>query len=303
MIEISIDEQEKLEERLNDTSLAINRFISDLLPEAHGGEDRLIEAIRYSVLQGGKRLRPFLVVETARLFGVSLESSLQSACAIEFVHCYSLIHDDLPAMDDDDLRRGKPSCHKQFDEATAILAGDGLLTYAFEVLADKDTHHNPEVRCELVTALAKAAGCNGMAGGQMMDLIAENQDFDQDEIIRLQRLKTGALFSVSCEMGAILGRTSQNIRHNLIRYANALGLAFQMTDDILDAEGNRSETGKTVQKDEIAGKATLVGLLGKERAKEQANMLVTQAIRHLDSFDRRADILRLLAKYVVKRRG
>jgi len=267
------------------------------------GEEKVMEAIRYSTLGGGKRLRPFLAVCSASLFGVSMDAALEAAAAIEFIHTYSLIHDDLPAMDNDDLRRGKPSAHKQFSEATAILAGDGLLTYAFQVLASQKMHPDPAVRCELITALAQASGCFGMVGGQMMDLEAENKTLSVDEIIRLQRLKTGELFAVSCEAGAILGKAPHMMRNLLRAYAHDMGLAFQITDDLLDAEGTRTATGKNVRKDKAAGKATLVSVMGIERAREHSQILIRQAISHLDVFDKKADQLRKLAEFVITRRG
>lgn len=266
-----------------------------------GGEATILEAMRYSALSGGKRLRPFLTVCSASLFGVRIESALEAAAAIEFIHTYSLIHDDLPAMDNDDLRRGKPSCHKQFGEAAAILAGDGLLTYAFQILASPRVHADPSVRCELISALAQASGCWGMVGGQMMDLEAENQQLSLEEIIRLQRLKTGELFAVSCEAGALLGKAPAMMRKLLRAYAHDMGLAFQITDDLLDVEGTRTQVGKRVNKDRIAGKATLVSAMGVEDAREHAQILVKQAISHLDVFDKKADNLRALAKFVISR--
>ena len=267
------------------------------------GEAKVMEAMRYSALAGGKRLRPFLTVESAKLFGVNPDAAIMTAAAIEFVHTYSLIHDDLPAIDNDDFRRGKPSCHKQFGEAAAILAGDALLTYAFEVLSHPGVHPDPSVRCELIRSLARAAGVRGMVGGQMMDIDAEHQSMEADEIIRLQRLKTGELFAVSCEVGAILGKAPDAMRARLSRYAHDIGLAFQITDDLLDVEGTRTTTGKGVKKDKIAGKATLIGVLGIDRAREQANTLATQAVEHLSAFDHRADALRTLAQYVVSRKS
>lgn len=267
-----------------------------------GGEDTVIKAMRYSALSGGKRLRPFMTVSCASLFGVSREASLCCAAAIEFIHTYSLIHDDLPAMDDDSLRRGKPSCHVVFGEAAAILAGDALLTFAFQVLADERVHADPQVRCELIRTLAAASGYRGMVGGQMMDLESENKQLSIDEIIRLQRLKTGELFAMSCEAGAVLGKAPRALRNALRGYAHDIGLAFQITDDLLDAEGTRSEAGKEVKKDRQAGKATLVSILGIERAKEQARLLANQAIGHLEVFDKKGDELRALAEFVITRR-
>jgi farnesyl diphosphate synthase len=283
--------------RLTDTVL------DKLLMRPEGPEARVIEAMRYSALAPGKRLRPFLVLASAQLFSVSRRSALQAAAAVELVHAYSLVHDDLPAMDNSDLRRGRPTCHKQFDEATAILAGDGLLTYAFEVLAQPDTHGDPAVRCELVTALAQAAGAAGMVGGQMIDLLAENDPtLDIGAITRLQRLKTGALIAFSCEAGAILGKAGREQRHALRGYAHDLGLAFQIADDLLDIEGSAAETGKPVGSDAAAGKATFVTILGLERARGQAAALIRQAVSHLDLFEKKADLLRQAADFVINRR-
>jgi farnesyl diphosphate synthase len=277
--------------------------LDKLLVRPEGPEARVVEAMRYSALAPGKRLRPFLVLASAQLFSVSRRSALQAAAAVELVHAYSLVHDDLPAMDNSDLRRGRPTCHKQFDEATAILAGDGLLTYAFEVLAQPDTHGDPMVRCELVTALAQAAGAAGMVGGQMIDLLAENDStLDIGAITRLQRLKTGALIAFSCEAGAILGKAGREQRHALRGYAHDLGLAFQIADDLLDIEGSAAETGKPVGSDAAAGKATFVTILGLERARGQAAALIRQAVAHLDLFEEKADLLKQAADFVINRR-
>src|SRR3954453_1392524 len=265
-------------------------------------EARVYEAMRYSVLAPGKRLRPLLVLASSQLFGVAQPSALQVAAAIEMVHAYSLIHDDLPAMDNSDLRRGRPTCHKQYDEATAILAGDGLLTMAFGVLANLDTHGNAAVRSELVASLAAAAGPAGMVGGQMIDLIAETTPLDIGAITRLQRMKTGALIAFSCEAGAILARAPAELRTALRGYAHDLGLAFQIADDLLDVEGVAAETGKPVGADAAAGKATFVSILGVERARAQAQLLVVQAIAHLELFESRAELLRQVARFVVNRR-
>ncbi len=266
-------------------------------------EARVYEAMRYSALAPAKRLRPLLVLAGARLFGVARLSALHVAAAVEMVHAYSLIHDDLPAMDNSDLRRGRPSCHRQFDEATAVLAGDGLLTMAFEVLAHPDTHGDPAVRCELVSTLATAAGTAGMVGGQMIDLIAERQPLDIDATIRLQRMKTGALIAFACEAGAILAKTASEPRTAMRGYAHDLGLAFQIADDLLDVEGSAAETGKPVGADAAAGKATFVSILGVERARAQAGLLVDQAVTHLDLFEERAELLRQVARFVVNRRA
>jgi farnesyl diphosphate synthase len=267
-----------------------------------GLEARVYDAMRYAVLAPGKRLRPFLVLASARLFGVARRCALQVAAAVEMVHAYSLVHDDLPAMDNSDLRRGRPTCHKQFDEATAVLAGDGLLTRAFEVLADSDTHGDPAVRCELVAGLAAAAGAAGMVGGQMIDLLAEHRPLDIGAITRLQRMKTGALIAFSCEAGAILAKAPGELRIALRGYAHDLGLAFQIADDLLDVEGSAAEIGKPVGADATAGKATFVSILGVERARAQAELLVRQAVAHLDLFEQRAELLREAARFVIARR-
>jgi farnesyl diphosphate synthase len=275
-----------------------------LLPKGDSDEARVFEAMRYSSLGGGKRLRAFFVLAGATLFKVGALPALRTASAIEFVHAYSLIHDDLPAMDDDDLRRGKPSCHKQFDEATAILAGDALQALAFEVLAHEDTHGDASVRTHLVSELAKAAGAQGMVGGQMLDLLAETRpDLSIGAITRLQRLKTGALISFSCTAGAILGKASDPLRAALSAYAHDVGLAFQIADDLLDIEGTAAEIGKTPGKDAAAGKATFVSILGLERARAQADLLARQAAAHLEPFGEAADLLRQAAKFVVARRA
>jgi len=288
---------------LKETARLTDAALDRLIGTSEGPEARVFEAMRYSALAPGKRLRPFLVLAGARLFAVAERSALQVAAAIEMVHAYSLVHDDLPAMDDSDLRRGRPTCHKEFDEATAVLAGDGLLTMAFQVLADPDTHGDPAVRCELVGALARAAGPHGMVGGQMFDLLAEHDaTLDIGAITRLQRLKTGALIAFSCEAGAILGKAAPELRAALRGYAHDLGLAFQIADDLLDVEGTAAETGKPVGSDAAAGKATFVSILGVERARDQAGLLVRQAIAHLDSFEEKADLLRQAAHFVVERR-
>ena len=292
----SVDEAAAVTVRLTDS------IIDGLLRVPPGLEARVYEAMRYSALAPGKRLRPLLVLAGARLFGVARRSALQVAAAIEMVHAYSLIHDDLPAMDNSDLRRGRPTCHKAFDDATAVLAGDGLLTMAFEALSHPDAHGDPAVRCELVSALAVAAGGAGMVGGQMIDLIAEKQPLDIGAITRLQRMKTGALIAFSCEAGAILGKAPHEVRTALRGYAHDLGLAFQIADDLLDVEGSAEETGKPVGADAAAGKATFVSILGVERARAQAELLVEQAVAHLDLFEQRAELLRQVARFVVSRR-
>jgi len=255
--------------------------LEKLLAVPPGLEARVYQAMRYSALAPGKRLRPFLVLASAQLFGVARRCALQVAVAGEMVHAYSLVHDDLPAMDNSDLRRGRPTCHKEFDEATAVLAGDGLLTAAFEVLADPDTHGDPAVRCELVAA---------------------HQSLDIGAITRLQRMKTGALIAFSCEAGAILAKAPHELRTALRGYAHDLGLAFQIADDLLDVEGSAAETGKPVGADIASGKATFVSILGVTRARAQAELLISQAIAHLDLFEQRAELLREAARFVITRR-
>jgi farnesyl diphosphate synthase len=259
--------------------------------------------MRYATLGGGKRLRAFLVMESAAMFAVSETCAARVAASIEMLHAYSLAHDDLPAMDNDDLRRGKPSTHKAFDEATAILAGDALQARAFEVLAEPDTHSDPQARCELVAALGGAVGARGMAGGQMIDMLAEGRQLDGPAVTRLQALKTGRLIQFSAEAGAILGRVPLMQRHLLAAYGRDLGAAFQIADDLLDTEGSPEETGKTSGKDAAAGKATMVAVLGIERARSHAGLLADQAAGHLEGFGERSALLRALASYVVTRRN
>lgn len=282
---------------------AVNAELDCLLPLPEGPEARVIEAMRYASLDGGKRLRPFLVMQSASLFNVSPSAALRVGCAVEMIHCYSLVHDDLPCMDDDDLRRGRPTCHKQFDEATALLAGDALLTRAFEVLAAESTHPDPAVRCALVSELAHASGGAGMVGGQMVDLRAAELQMDVAAITRLQQMKTGRLIGFSCEAGALLAKAAPTLRQALRNYAHDLGLAFQIADDLLDVEGDAAQVGKRVGKDADAGKATFVSLLGVERARAQARMLADQACAHLDPFGDKADLLRATAWFVVERQA
>jgi farnesyl diphosphate synthase len=283
----------------------IDQALDILLPAAEGPEAPLFAAMRYAVIGGGKRLRGFLVLEGARQFSVSRQAALRVAAAIEMVHAYSLVHDDLPAMDDDDLRRGKPTVHKAWDEATAILAGDALQSHAFTVLAEEDTHPDPAVRIELVRCLSKAAGPRGMCGGQMIDMLAEQSggQLDEMEVGRLQTLKTGKLIEFSAEAGAVLGKAPAAQRHALLAYGRDLGAAFQIADDLLDATASAEETGKATGKDAAAGKATLVSLLGLERARLQAERLVAQAKDHLDGFGERGDLLRMLADFTIERRS
>jgi farnesyl diphosphate synthase len=303
-----VSSQTELAAAMTRAAQIVESELTSLLPPEEGAEVRLATAMRYATLGGGKRLRAFLVMQGADLFAVSETCAARVAASIEMLHAYSLVHDDLPAMDDDDLRRGKPSTHKAFDEATAILAGDALQARAFEVLAEPDTHSDPQARCELVAALGAAAGARGMAGGQMIDMLAATlseagQTLDAPAVTRLQALKTGKLIQFSAEAGAILGRAPQMQRHVLAAYGRDLGAAFQIADDLLDAEGSTEETGKRTGKDHVAGKATMVAVLGVARARQQADMLARQAAGHLDGFGDRAALLRALASFVVARRN
>ena len=272
-----------------------------LLPVPGDARARLYEAMRYAALGGGKRLRPLLLVATAEMYGVDRAAALRAACAVEAVHCYSLIHDDLPCMDDEALRHGKPTLHLAFDEATAVLAGDALQAFAFEVLTDPDHFGDPFTRAEMALALARAAGPSGMVGGQAMDIAAETADFDLQAVTRLQQLKTGTLLGAAVEIGAILGKVSPEGRRQLRGYAHDIGLAFQIADDLLDHEGDAARAGKALRKDAEAGKQTFVSLLGADRAREQARLLVDQAIAHLASHGAEADLLRAIARYIVER--
>ena len=295
--------QEDLLAELSRGAEAVTGVLDNILAETNGHENRVVEAMRYASLAGGKRVRPFLVCATAALFDVEESRALRAAAAVELIHCYSLVHDDLPAMDDDELRRGQPTCHIAFDEATAILAGDALLTKAFEVLADSKTHIEPSIRSTLVKVLARASGHEGMVGGQIIDLYAENHELDVPEIMRLQRMKTGALIAVSCDIGALMGKASEEARHHLRGYSHDIGLAFQIADDLLDVRGDEAEVGKKTRKDAGAGKATFVSLLGVDKASEQAHMLSQQAQEHLAIFGEKADPLRALATFIVERRS
>lgn len=297
------DASPELQKAMDDTVEAVNKTIERLLPESDTAEGRLYDAMRHGVLAGGKRLRPFMLMQASALFNVDPSRARRCAAALEFVHCYSLIHDDLPAMDNAGMRRGKKTVHVQFDEATAILAGDALLTLGFEIMSDRDTHPDPHVRVELVRKLAKASGGHGMCGGQMLDLIGENEEFDLGTISRMQRMKTGNLMAFACEAGAILGKSDDAHKKALCNYAHDLGLAFQVTDDILDVEADPDQTGKPANQDEAAGKSTFVSTMGKEQAKSRAEMLIAQATRHLKIFSGRAKLLEDLAHYVLERRA
>jgi len=304
------------ETRLASAGEAVEETLAGLLaPKPIAGEiarpDRLIEAMRYATLNGGKRLRPFLAVEAARLFGAEGPGVLRTAASVELIHCYSLVHDDLPAMDDDDLRRGRPTTHRAYDDATAILVGDSLLTLAFDVLADEKTDSDPAIRVALVSTLARASGIGGMAGGQMLDLEAEGRfaadgnplPLGDTDILRLQAMKTGALLTASAEMGAIVGRADKNGRDALRAYGHMLGQAFQIADDLLDVESDAATLGKATGKDSLMGKATLVGLWGIEAARKRLAGLVEEAEKALAGFDARADVLRRAAHFVADRKS
>jgi len=279
----------------------IDQCFDALLPVPDDPRAPLFKAMRHAAIGGGKRVRPLLLVATAGMFNVDRALAIRVATAIEAIHVYSLIHDDLPCMDDDDLRRGKPTVHKAFDESIAVLAGDSLHALAFEILADDQSHRDPFIRSELIATLAQASGPSGMAGGQMMDIEAEKTRFDLPTVTRLQQLKTGALIAASVEMGAILGHVPHEGRSNLRGYARDIGLAFQIADDILDEEGDETKAGKRLHKDASAGKETFLSLLGIDRARDQARHLVTQAINHLQSYGAEADVLRALATYIIER--
>jgi len=289
---------------LKKTADEIEALLDDLLSLDGARAPRVTEAMRYSALAQGKRLRPFFVAESARILGADHHQALRVGAALECIHCYSLVHDDLPAMDDDDLRRGKPTCHIAFDEATAILAGDGLLTVAFEIITDPATHSDGAVRAELALKLARASGHNGMVGGQMLDLAAEEKhSHNLDEIIAIQSLKTGALFRYSLEGGAILAQAGAEDRERMRTYADRVGLAFQIADDILDVESSPEQLGKATQKDAEAGKATFIDLFGLDGAKARASALADEAVGALSSYGSKADSLREAARFIVERKN
>jgi farnesyl diphosphate synthase len=291
------------EQHLKAFAGTIEAHLDRLLPPAGARAPRLVEAMRYALLAPGKRIRPFFVSESARLFGADAGQALQVGAAIECVHCYSLVHDDLPAMDDDDLRRGRPTLHKAFDEATAILAGDTLLTFAFEILSAPEAHADAGLGTELVNELAKAAGKDGMAGGQMLDLEAERRRIgDFGRVVTLQAMKTGALFRFACRAGAILGRANMTERLALTTYAERIGLAFQIADDILDVEASSAVLGKATGKDRAAGKATFVDLLGLVGAKAEARKLAEEAKEAMGGFGDKAHVFMAAADYVVGRK-
>jgi farnesyl diphosphate synthase len=298
--------------RLSAVAGQVESLLETLLAEQErlvegAGSGRLMAAMRHAVLGGGKRLRPFLTVETARLLGAEGEGALRAGCAVELLHCYSLVHDDLPSMDDDDLRRGRPTVHRAFDEATAILAGDALQTLAFEVMADPRTDPDGAARAELVSRLARASGLAGMVGGQMLDLAAEGRygaaQLGEPDIRGLQAMKTGALLAFSVEAGAIVGRADPVRRKSLLAFGRALGTAFQVADDILDREASAAQLGKRTGKDREKGKATLVDVLGLQGARTESRRLVAEAEAALSGFGRAADVLRQAARFTTERQA
>ena len=291
----------KLDAAFTQIQQDIDGVFDELLPVPNDTRRRLVEAMRHATMGGGKRVRPLLLVATAEMLGVARDPALRAACAVEAIHVYSLIHDDLPCMDDDDLRRGKLTVHKAFDEATAVLAGDSLHALAFEILTDERSFTDPFTRAELARTLASASGMNGMAGGQVMDMAADSATYDLPTITRLQQLKTGALLAASVEMGAILGKLQPEGRAPLRSYARDVGLAFQIADDLLDVEGDEETVGKAVGKDSEQGKQTFVTLMGVEGARNQSRALMDQAAGHLAQYGSDAALLIALAKFIVER--
>ncbi|WP_108818656.1 polyprenyl synthetase family protein [Pseudovibrio sp. Alg231-02] len=291
---------------ITETAQSLEEKLTSLLGETARSEElarpeRLLEAMNYAALSGGKRLRPVLMVEAARLFGHEDEGTLVAASALECIHCYSLAHDDLPAMDDDDVRRGRPTTHKAFDEATAILAGDALLTIAFDFIADEQVHPDPAIRLRLSRELARASGIGGMAGGQMLDLASEHRDRTEAEIRQLQAMKTGALIRYACRAGAMLANATEDDIARLTRFGEIIGLAFQLADDLLDLTGDAEVVGKATGKDAEAGKATLVSLLGESHTRQELSRLIAEADELLEPYGAKANTLKTLARYIADR--
>ena len=296
----------RLDQTAEDTEALLGKLLSDaLLPDEIARPKRLIEAMRYSSLGGGKRLRPFLVVESAAVFGIAREAALLAGAALECIHCYSLVHDDLPAMDNSDLRRGRPTLHKAYDDATAILVGDALLTLAFDIITRDEVHRDAGVRLALTRALARAAGVGGMAGGQMLDRAGEGRFGDREpvDVARLQQMKTGALLRYGCIAGAILGQSSQKQYQALDDYGRALGEAFQIADDLLDVEGDAAALGKQTGQDAALGKTTFVTQLGIEGARQRVRDLLARADTALSIFGTKGDVLRAAARFVAERKN
>ncbi|MCR9195794.1 MAG: polyprenyl synthetase family protein [Hyphomonas sp.] len=289
-------------QRLTEIADRVTVALDQLIPPAQGPEADLMRAMRHAALANGKRMRPFYVIETGAMFEAPEKSLLRTAAALECVHCYSLIHDDLPCMDDDDFRRGQPTVHKAFDEATAVLAGDALLTHAFKILANRETHNDAHIRLSLIERLADSSGALGMVGGQMIDMLEDESPRDLNTITRMQRLKTGALISYSVEAGAIIGGASDAEKHALHGFAHDLGLAYQISDDLLDATGNEADVGKPLRTDETAGKANFVTILGVEQAEQRVRLLAAQAKEHLAIFRNRANILLQSVDFVLDRK-
>ncbi len=297
----SNEKRDLLNDALSRIQQEIDAGFDDALPVPRDSRARLVEAMRYAAIDGGKRVRPLLLAATADMFGVDRAAAIRAGCAVEAIHVYSLIHDDLPCMDDDDLRHGRATLHRQYDEATAVLAGDALHALAFELLSDIRISGDPFIRADLIATLATASGMGGMAGGQMMDMAAQDEDYDLQAITRLQQMKTGALLAASVEMGAILGKIPDEGRGNLRNYARDIGLAFQIADDLLDVEGNATRAGKALRKDDAQGKQTFVTLMGVDGARNQARALADQAVGHLAGYGPDAALLNALAQFIVER--